>query len=75
MEKCVIDEEELALKGYIDYMQSDILIAAVKAFAWTLARKSIAPSRFNTYNGPEDKWYQNFKKRHILTNRKPQSFT
>lgn len=68
------NEEELALKGYIVYMQSinhSPSIAAVKAFSRTLAKKSNAPSHFNTYNGPEDKWYQNFKKRHNLTNRKP----
>ena len=67
------DEEELALKGYIDYMASinhPLSVPAVKAFAWAIAKKSTNPNRFNTETGPGNKWYRNFKGRHDLTNRK-----
>ena len=66
----MLSDEDLALKGYIDYMQSiyhSLSIAAVKAFGWTLANKSNASSCFDTDNGPGYKWYQNFKKGHNLT--------
>ena len=48
-------------------------IPTVKAFAWSIAEKSQRPNRFNTETGPGDKWYNNFKKRNNLTNRKPDS--
>ena len=46
-------------------------VAAVKAFAWAIARKSDCPNRFILETGPGDKWFRNFKKRQNLTNRKP----
>ena len=46
-------------------------IPAVKAFAWSIVKKSQRPNRFDTETGPGDKWYNNFKKRNNLTNRKP----
>ena len=46
-------------------------IPAVKAFAWSIVKKSQRPNRFNAETGPGDKWYNNFKKRNNLTNRKP----
>ena len=67
------DEEERALKGYIDYMASInhlLSVPAVKAFASAIAKKSTNPNRFNTETGPGNKWYRNFKGRHNLTNRK-----
>ena len=67
------EEEEQALKGYIDYMASinhPLSIPAVKAFAWVIAKRSSNSNRFNTETGPGDKWYRNFKLRHNLTNRK-----
>ena len=68
------EEEERALKGYIDYMASinhPLSIPAVKAFAWAITKRSVNPNRFNTETRPGDKWYRNFKLRHNLTNRKP----
>ena len=68
------DEEEQALKGYINYMASinhPLSVPAVKAFAWSIAKRSTTPIRFNQETGPGKKWYRNFKARHNLTNRKP----
>ena len=68
------DEEEQALKGYINYMASinhPLSVPAVKAFAWSISKTSTTPNRFNPETGPGDKWYINFKARHNLTNRKP----
>ena len=38
-------------------------VAAVKAFAWAIAKKSDHPNRFNLETGPGDKWFRNFKKK------------
>ena len=68
------EEEEKSLKFYIEYMASinhPLSIPAVKAFAWSIVKKSQRPNRFNAETGPGDKWYNNFKKRNDLTNRKP----
>ena len=68
------DEEEKALKFYIDYMASvnhPLSIPAVKAFAWAISKRHGKKSRFNPTTGPGNKWYLLFKKRHSLTNRKP----
>ena len=53
------DEEEQAIKDYINYMASinhPLSIPAVKAFAWAIAKRSTIPSRFNPETGPGDKW-------------------
>ena len=67
------EEEERALKGYIDYMASInhlLSMPAVKPFAWAITKRISNPNRFNVETGPGDKWYRNFKLRHNLTNRK-----
>ena len=38
-------------------------VAAVKAFAWAIAKKSDRPNRFNLETGLGDKWFRNFKKK------------
>ena len=48
--KDLLEEEEQALKGYIDYMASinhPLSIPAVKAFAWAITKRSSNPNRFN----------------------------
>ena len=60
------DVEETSLKYCIDYMASinhPLSVAAVKAFAWAIAKKSDHPNRFNLETGPGDKWFRNFKKK------------
>ena len=67
------EEEERALKGYIDYMASInhlLSMPAIKPFAWAITKRSSNPNQFNVKTGPGDKWYRNFKLRHNLTNRK-----
>ena len=64
------EEEEKSLKFYIEYMASinhPLSIPTVKAFAWSIVKKSQQPNCFNTETGPGDKWYNNLKKRNDLT--------
>ena len=64
------EEEEKSLKFYIEYMASinhPLSIPTVKAFAWSIVKKSQRPNCFNTETGPGNKWYNNFKKRNDLT--------
>ena len=42
-------------------------IPTVKAFVWSIVKKSQQPNCFNTETGPGDKWYNNLKKRNDLT--------
>ena len=52
-------------------MNHPLSIPAVKAFAWSIVKKSQRPNRFNAETGPGDKCYNNFKKRNNVTSRKP----
>ena len=73
MTELIEEEEEKSLKFYIEYMASinhPLSIPAVKAFAWSIVKKSQQPNCFNTEIETRDKWYNNFKKRNNLTNRK-----
>ena len=51
-------------------MNHPLSIPAVKAFAWSIVKKSQRPNRFNAETGPGDKCYNNFKKRNNVTSRK-----
>ena len=53
------------------HLNYPLSIAAVKAVAWTIAKKSDQPNRFNSEAGPGGEWLRNFKKRQNLTSRKP----
>ena len=69
-----LTKEEDSLAYYINYMASinhPLSVTAVKAFAWNLVKQSSRLNRFNSETGPGHTWYQKFKKRHDLTNRKP----
>ena len=66
--------EEKSFKFYVDYMASinhPLTISAIKVFAWSILKNSQCPNKFNSSVGPGDNWYLMFKKRHNLTNRKP----
>ena len=43
----------------------------MKAFAWSIVKKSQRPKWLNAETGPGDKWHSNFKKSNNVTNRKP----
>ncbi len=59
-------EDEEALVQYILYMASighPLTVADVKCFAWSVGKRSSNPLCF-TENGPSDKWWRGFKRRH-----------
>ena len=66
--------EEKSLKFCIDYValiNHALTISVIKAFTWSIVKSSQRPNRFNLSVGPGNTWYLKFKKRHNLTNRKP----
>ena len=67
-------EDEEALVQYILYMASighPLTVPEVKCFAWSVGKRSSNPLCFSE-NGPSDKWWRGFKRRHLrITLRKP----
>ena len=41
-----------------------LTVPLIKAFSWSIVRKSDQPTRFNSDTGPSWKWWRGFKKRH-----------
>ena len=74
MEKCVIQWRKIGFERAYwlhKVYKSSPLESCSKSFCLDIGEEINALSRFNTDNGPGDKWFWNLKERHNLTNRKP----
>ena len=67
-------EDETVLAKYITYMASighPLNVGEVKLFAWSIAKRSATPNCFGK-NGPSNKWWLGYKRRHEeITLRRP----